>query len=93
MESVNSQSNTTQASSRIGGGSFVAGSSSSRSSSNRKRNLNEPVIIDPKHSVPFELLYAQLTNDGRVSSSDYLAQSRLALQTSNVEDYDQTSER
>ena len=67
----------------------LGGSSSSKSS----RWVDKLISIDVSNTVPFELLYAQLNEDGKVSASDFLAQSRLALQTSNVEDYDQTSER
>ena len=52
-----------------------------------------PLDIKHEDSVPFELLYAQLNDKGKVSSDDFLAQARLALQTSGVEDYDQTSSR
>ena len=54
---------------------------------------HRPLVIKHDDSVPFELLYAQLNDNGKVSNDDFLAQSRLALQTSNVEDYDQTSSR
>ena len=57
------------------------------------RSFTAPLIINFDDTIPFELLFAQLNDSGRVSSIDYLAQSRLALQTSNVEDFDQTSSR
>ena len=52
-----------------------------------------PLSIKHEDSVPFELLFAQLNDKGKVSNDDFLAQARLALQTSGVEDYDQTSSR
>ena len=63
------------------------------SSSSGPRSVHKPVRIKPEMTIPFELLYAQLNDNGKISSTDFLAQSRLALQTSVVDDHDQTSSR
>ena len=57
------------------------------------RSIRRPLKIKPEQTIPIELLFAQLNDNGKVTASDFLAQSRLALQTSSVEDYDQTSSR
>ena len=54
---------------------------------------NGRIPVKHEDSVPFELLFAFLNDKGKVTSDDFLGQARLALQTSNVEDYDQASKR
>jgi len=58
-----------------------------------KNKYTKPLPVNLEELVPFELLYAQLNNKGKVSTDDFFAQSRLALQTANVEDFDQITNK
>jgi len=63
------------------------------SATNDIRLLLRPLNVIHEETVPFELIFAHLFDNGKVGSTDFLAQSRLALQTATVEDFDQTSSR
>jgi hypothetical protein len=63
------------------------------SSSMDIRSFTRPLNVVHAASVPFELIFAHLFDNGKVASNDFLAQARLALQTATVEDLDQVSSR
>ena len=62
---------------------FVGGS---RPHSIYSSNQNLKKVQDPSDTVPAEMLFAILNNGGRVTSDDYLAQARLALQAAELDE-------